>query len=230
MAEFAIHCASRSARRRWIAAAMLVPQLVTSIGVPIQVGRNTAPHEQAYPCQHRACGCTSAGQCWRSCCCTTLRQRIAWAKANHVTPPKRQFLGRPDTTDDGRRGALAGFSSASDAARFANPMRNEQCGRPTKSCCSARDRQCKDEGGSRSGGPANLVRHPRRGTTLSIVTATKCRGLDSLWLVCNPLFPVKSAATQRRHPAPTGRVSTATIRWAHFSSPPPTPPPRTHPT
>jgi hypothetical protein len=40
-----------------------------------------------YPCQNSPCGCKSAEQCWRSCCCNTPAQRLAWAKKNGVTPP-----------------------------------------------------------------------------------------------------------------------------------------------
>ncbi|WP_339745681.1 hypothetical protein [uncultured Rubinisphaera sp.] len=40
-----------------------------------------------FPCQDRPCGCASAKQCWKSCCCFTDSQKLAWAKANHVTPP-----------------------------------------------------------------------------------------------------------------------------------------------
>ncbi len=40
-----------------------------------------------FPCQDRPCGCASAKQCWKSCCCFNDSQKLAWAKANHVTPP-----------------------------------------------------------------------------------------------------------------------------------------------
>lgn len=45
-----------------------------------------------FPCQNRPCGCQSAGQCWKSCCCFTTREQITWAKANQVTPP--EFIAR----------------------------------------------------------------------------------------------------------------------------------------
>ncbi|QDT99381.1 hypothetical protein [Gimesia aquarii] len=40
-----------------------------------------------YPCQNRPCGCRSAEQCWKSCCCFSNREKVAWSKANRVTPP-----------------------------------------------------------------------------------------------------------------------------------------------
>jgi hypothetical protein len=33
-----------------------------------------------FPCMNRACGCRSADECWRSCCCTTKAERIAFAE------------------------------------------------------------------------------------------------------------------------------------------------------
>ncbi len=42
---------------------------------------------QPFPCQDRPCGCRSADQCWKKCCCFTNSQKVAWAKANNVTPP-----------------------------------------------------------------------------------------------------------------------------------------------
>jgi len=37
---------------------------------------------------HRHCGCRSAEQCWRGCCCFTNQQKVAWAKAEGVAPPE----------------------------------------------------------------------------------------------------------------------------------------------
>lgn len=42
---------------------------------------------EPFPCQNCRCGCSSAEQCWTSCCCYSLRERLAWAKKNKVAPP-----------------------------------------------------------------------------------------------------------------------------------------------
>ncbi|MFO0999901.1 MAG: hypothetical protein U0936_06175 [Planctomycetaceae bacterium] len=42
---------------------------------------------QPFPCQNRPCGCRSAEQCWKKCCCFTNSQKVAWAKANRVDLP-----------------------------------------------------------------------------------------------------------------------------------------------
>lgn len=40
-----------------------------------------------FPCQHRVCGCKSAQQCWKQCCCFTNREKVAWAAAHRVELP-----------------------------------------------------------------------------------------------------------------------------------------------
>jgi len=42
---------------------------------------------EPFPCMHRACGCRSAEQCWKSCCCFSNREKVAWARANQVRLP-----------------------------------------------------------------------------------------------------------------------------------------------
>ena len=40
-----------------------------------------------YPCSDCACGCASAEQCWRSCCCHSMAERMAWARVHGRPPP-----------------------------------------------------------------------------------------------------------------------------------------------
>ena len=63
--------------------------LVVALGIPIPVpepatGRKSG---ELFPCMNCPCGCRTADQCWRHCCCFTLSQRLAWAKEHGVTPP-----------------------------------------------------------------------------------------------------------------------------------------------
>src|SRR3954470_456778 len=72
--------------RRTVSAAILAVYVVTAAGVPIPTGGHFASDE-AYPCASHACGCPSAEQCWRSCCCFTLAERFEWAREHSVRPP-----------------------------------------------------------------------------------------------------------------------------------------------
>ncbi len=59
---------------RWIAA---IAYTVLALGIPLPVPMGKAGKE-AYPCMNHHCGCQSAEQCWRNCCCMTLEERLFW--------------------------------------------------------------------------------------------------------------------------------------------------------
>ena len=40
-----------------------------------------------FPCQHHACGCLTAEQCWKDCCCFSPKERLAWAREHGVQAP-----------------------------------------------------------------------------------------------------------------------------------------------
>lgn len=55
--------------------------------IPLQDESDQKDQSQPFPCRNRPCGCQTADQCWKKCCCFTNTQKLAWAKANGVTPP-----------------------------------------------------------------------------------------------------------------------------------------------
>lgn len=77
------------------ATALIVMLSVCLAGLPIPIGRierTAKDHSEPFPCQHCPCGCKTAEQCWRSCCCHTNAEKIAWAEKNGVTPPDFVFV------------------------------------------------------------------------------------------------------------------------------------------
>jgi hypothetical protein len=70
---------------------------VSAVGFPLPATRIKDP-SAPFPCQDHACGCRSAEQCWRHCCCFTSAERWAWAKAHHIEPPA--YAERPADHDD----------------------------------------------------------------------------------------------------------------------------------
>src|SRR5262245_30068896 len=74
--------------RRAISSALVVIYFVVAAGVPLPGGSQPHDLSEDYPCAHCACGCGSAEQCWRSCCCHTLAERMAWAREHNVRPPE----------------------------------------------------------------------------------------------------------------------------------------------
>jgi hypothetical protein len=100
------------------ATALLVLVGICASILPIPLGRvlpDSKDLSQPFPCQHCACGCKSAEQCWKNCCCFSPTEKAAWAKKNGVTPPSYAVL-----KDENR---LAENGKAS----------NKEC---SKGCCS----------------------------------------------------------------------------------------------
>jgi hypothetical protein len=56
-------------------------------GLPIPMASEFAQQFVRYPCEDFACGCASAARCWKSCCCNTLEEKVAWANENGVVIP-----------------------------------------------------------------------------------------------------------------------------------------------
>jgi hypothetical protein len=69
----------------WCLAAIL---LLASVPLPI-ANRSVESKDlsEVYPCAHSACGCKSAEQCWRSCCCHTIEQRLEFAAKHNIKLP-----------------------------------------------------------------------------------------------------------------------------------------------
>src|SRR4051812_24287052 len=72
--------------RRSVSIVTLITYAALIFGFPLPVAARKSTG-QPYPCQGNRCGCLTAEQCWRSCCCTTPAQRLAWAREHGVTPP-----------------------------------------------------------------------------------------------------------------------------------------------
>lgn len=65
--------------------------LLTVFPVPFPVtgsGQSEKDLSQPFPCQNRTCGCCSADQCWKKCCCFTNRQKVTWAARNDLKLPQ----------------------------------------------------------------------------------------------------------------------------------------------
>ena len=75
-------------KRRLIALVALLAILSSVIPLPISFPPSEKDSSQPFPCQNRPCGCRSAQQCWKKCCCFTNTQKLAWAKAHGVRPPQ----------------------------------------------------------------------------------------------------------------------------------------------
>lgn len=80
----------RKTRNRWTRRLISLFVLVGILGsfVPLPAGLSVSKDlSKPFPCQQRACGCRSADQCWKRCCCFTNSQKVAWAKSEQVALP-----------------------------------------------------------------------------------------------------------------------------------------------
>lgn len=76
-------------QRRLISLAVIVSVCAAIFPLPISWPSTSAKDlSQPFPCQNRPCGCRSADQCWKKCCCFTNSQKVAWAKARQVRVPE----------------------------------------------------------------------------------------------------------------------------------------------
>jgi hypothetical protein len=74
--------------RRSISAVLLLVYGITAGGVPIPFGNSRSKTGELFPCSNDGCGCATAEQCWRSCCCHSLAERFVWAREHKVRPPE----------------------------------------------------------------------------------------------------------------------------------------------
>lgn len=72
--------------RRLVGLCTLCALVIGTIGMPMP-RLATKDQSQPFPCQQRACGCVNADACWKSCCCHTNGEKIAWAKKHGVKVP-----------------------------------------------------------------------------------------------------------------------------------------------
>src|SRR5262245_20930658 len=85
------HCRARRVFRLVRPTALVLAMagfLAGTIGIPLpQIATRDKDRSRPYPCMDHACGCASAEQCWRSCCCFTNREKVAWAAKQGVALP-----------------------------------------------------------------------------------------------------------------------------------------------
>ncbi len=101
-------------RRRWVTGIALVLYALVACGLPLPLGavppqgRSDGVGDQVlaakdrsrpFPCRDKPCGCVSAEQCFKTCCCHTPAQLLAWARRNHLEPAVLAALERRAATE-----------------------------------------------------------------------------------------------------------------------------------
>jgi hypothetical protein len=208
--------------RRIPASLALVSYLITALGFPLPAaGRKEA--DQPFPCQNHPCGCLSAEQCWRSCCCFTPEQRWAWAREHHVKPPA---YAEPPQQDKGwsthrLRDRAGGKATTQAACACCQPALT------AKSCCAAQKdrRSCHESVDHQS---AKGSRPPSRpGVRWALgMAAQHCQGLSTLWVSGGAVLPPPARLAWNPYLAPEGWLAYPDSLPLGLSIIPPDPPPR----
>lgn len=192
--------------RRAVALCALVGFLVGTTGLPLPRMRLPGKdRSQPFPCQDRACGCASAEQCWRGCCCFTNREKLAWAAEHGVTPPDYVF---------------AAAQREKPVAKIVGCCASQQA-----AACCERATTCSDHDHAADGERAANASPVTIDFVLTI-QARKCQGQAELWLALGAvtLPPAKVSPTLESPLCGNALVFVAAL--SSVSSSPETPPPR----
>ena len=168
-----------------VACALMAAYLLAAAGGPTALGpQPVALSTVAYPCAAHRCGCTDAAACWQHCCCFSLEQRLAWARATESNHPP--WAGRIATSTTRRRSTGCGIVSA----RVSEDDEADHGAHAAAACADHANcrgpRCCEVQAGL--GRPARRV--PARGWQ-----SVRCAGITTLWVTLGVTVPPLAAQT-----------------------------------
>ena len=173
---------------------------------------------QPYPCQNHPCGCHTAEQCWKKCCCLSNAQKVAWAEKNKVDVPEFVLL-------------------AAAKERYDGSLKRASCchqgGKPKSSCHAGSNstHKCKDDAkctAKHQAGETGRAKKSRqqKATVVIGTLVQKCQGQSWSWssmpwtiLAPPPSLPQPTVpAVDQSHPLSES--------GCELCERPPTPPPK----
>jgi hypothetical protein len=210
---------------------LLVVYFITAGGIPLPAGSSLPVSGELYPCAGHACGCASAEQCWRRCCCHSLAERIAWAREHKVRPPAfviaeaRQggidVAWLQSKTASGSAGGSDGESAKQCKTSGKTPAQPGAVGvliaKPTRSCCVERH--------SHSAVASKANSNSKHSTRVIGWRALECQGNSSDWLAAVPTLIVRKCAAFHHRPVVSWLVPAASERADCVAELPAVPPP-----
>ncbi len=213
--------------RRISACVALACYLATAIGFPLA----NWPHKdqsQPFPCQDHPCGCQTAEQCWRHCCCFSPEERLAWAADHHIEPPSYMERSTAHGWHTARLRDRAEACEGSSRADCGVRETCQACSTATRrSCCADRRdlAQCCSKGPDRpipGYRPKPLARIP----WMLGVANQRCRGITTLWVSVGAVLPPPIPPAWSDSLAPAGWLSHENGSPLALRLTPPDPPPR----
>ena len=169
-----------TAARRGVVVLSIAGYLGAVVGFPTV--EPAAKPGKPFPCQQNSCGCATAEQCWKHCCCMSTEEKLAWAHANHVDPPRELIAAaaaehaREPAGVHARAGAGSCCKSGVQSAR--------------RSCCaSGGSGRAKQIANSAPGKKAGAKSPSGRVKLVSGFAAQQCRGVSTLWMTTGAVLP-----------------------------------------
>lgn len=171
---------STSLAQKSVAVAAAIMYFAVASGMPLPVAKQTSTNGELFPCASSGCGCDSAEKCWRSCCCHTLAERLAWAEKYDVKPPAFALAEAASAgLDSGGRPLTQKVIVAVVVNRVALTK---------KSCCQAKHSCCESAAKSHSCCSSHKKQDDQQQATTFIVAwrALGCHGHSLNWLAAVP--------------------------------------------
>jgi hypothetical protein len=194
--------------RAAIAVLVLIALTFGVCGIPtVKLARKD--RSRPFPCQDRPCGCASAEECWKACCCFSHREKLAWARKHGVTPPESVVAAAAHEAGGSVRPCCRESFSRVDARR-------------EHSCCRLGAPHAASQEASRSP-DCSQSRQVR--VVLSDL-ARQCRGLPSIVMLFADALPGVAVVEWNPVENPVGFVIEAPLSRPSVDLAPPVPPPR----
>jgi hypothetical protein len=163
------------------------------------------------------CGCQSAEQCWRGCCCLTVEERWAWAREHNIEPPP--YAERPAPKKP----------AAPKSKSWNSPRQRDQAEAPAPAAphcaecarrAAAQPRPCCAREPTSAPAPAEGLRWVGGSAALG------CRGHATTWIASGAVTVPPAALAWQPLAPPAEWLSSAPENPDGLSLIPPDPPPR----
>jgi hypothetical protein len=185
--------------QRLTAIASIAILIFAAVGVPFPMVVKK-DRSVPFPCMDRACGCRSAAECKKHCCCFSNGEKIAWAKSRRLDP-----------------------STIAESSAETKTLACERC--QPKSCCSKTISSPCPHGKRKV--VAHSSTPSEESTDLVVASFERqCRGADGFWVLLSIALKPPAFVSMLTFDVVTEVVEWPSIDWADpLSSPPPVPPP-----
>ena len=140
--------------------------LVSSVGLPLPTIA-TKDGSKPFPCLKRACGCQTADDCWKKCCCFTDDEKLAWARENGVTPPDE---------------VVARVAARKGSSTPKNVVESGSCCHHSQTCCEKETNREPEPGCCHSKKSVAGNDSSKEIRYVVAMQAARCGGIDLSWL------------------------------------------------